>query len=35
MYKIYGITQQKDINNYELLEIEFLKEDLPNIVEEK
>ncbi|MCT7638071.1 PAS domain S-box protein [Aliarcobacter butzleri] len=34
MYKIYGITPQKDINNYELFRNKILKEDLP-IVEEK
>ncbi len=34
MYKIYGITPQKDINNYELFRNRILKEDLP-IVEEK
>lgn len=34
MYKIYGITPQKDINNYDLFRNRILKEDLP-IVEEK
>ncbi|MGJ0371353.1 response regulator [Aliarcobacter cryaerophilus] len=34
MYKIYGITPQKDINNYELFRNRILEEDLP-IVEEK
>ncbi|WNL16039.1 response regulator [Aliarcobacter cryaerophilus] len=34
MYKIYGITPQKDINNYELWSNAVLEEDLP-IVEEK
>ena len=29
MYKIYGITPQKDINNYELFRNRILKEDLP------
>ncbi|MGJ0318963.1 response regulator [Aliarcobacter cryaerophilus] len=34
MYKIYGITPQKDINSYDLFRNRILKEDLP-IVEEK